>query len=117
MFVSNISISIVLIPKWGSLGAAIGTSASYLLIQGLYIFDQYKYLNLPSTKPTLLFFVAYIYGVAQIISGGEFFVRLVVAVVTMVGLFLIAKKWKTCEGEIIAGLLPRQFAWVGRFFD
>ena len=113
----NISISIFLIPKWGSLGAAIGTSVSYLLIQGLYVFDQYKYLNLPSTKSTLLFYVACIYGVAQIISGEEVLARLVVAVATMAGLFLIAKKWQTCDGEIVASLLPRQFAWVGRFFD
>lgn len=117
MFLTNISISIFLIPKWGSLGAAIGTSVSYLFVQGLYIFDQYKYLNLSSTKSTLLFYIACIYGVAQIISGEDVLARLVIAVATMAGLFFIAKKWQTCDGKIVADLLPRQFAWVGRFFD
>ncbi|MBT5472162.1 MAG: oligosaccharide flippase family protein [Nitrospina sp.] len=112
MFLANISISFLLIPRWGSLGAAIGTVISYLLIQGLYIFDQRKHLNLPSTKSTLLFFVASIYGFIQISVGGDMVGRIVVATMTMVGLLFMVKIWQICDRQMVSDLLPRQFAWM-----
>ena len=114
MFLANISISIFLIPKWGSLGAAIGTVVSYFLVQGLYIFDQHRYLKLQSFKSNILFFVACFYGGLQIVVGEEIVRRLIFAAVAMAVLLFITKRWQICDSEILSGLLPRKFTWMGK---
>jgi O-antigen/teichoic acid export membrane protein len=116
MFVVNISISLLLIPKWGSLGAAIGTTISYLLTQGLYIFDQHKHLNISSSKSFTLFLVACLYSTIQLGLERQTLMRLMVAIAVMWGLRLIAKRQHLCDKEIVADLLPKQLAWVGKLF-
>jgi O-antigen/teichoic acid export membrane protein len=113
-FLVNITISFILIPTWGSLGAAIGTTISYLLIQGLYIFDQHKHLSISSSKSSILFFFAIFYSVTQISVGGDMVGRLVVATMTMAGLLFIEKIWQTCDRQMVSDLLPRRFAWMGK---
>ena len=117
MFLANISISFLLIPRWGSLGAAIGTVISYLLIQGLYIFDQHKHLNISSSNSIILFLAACLYSTIQLGIGGQTIMRLIVAVAAMGGLLLIAKRRQICDRELIASLLPKQLAWMGRLLN
>jgi O-antigen/teichoic acid export membrane protein len=117
MFAVNISVSLMLIPQWGCLGAAIGTAVSYLIVQSLYIFDQHKYCDVSLSKPATLFLIALFYSLIQLAIEEQIVIRLSMALVTMWALVLIAKKHHICDGNLIASLLPNQFAWVGMIFD
>ena len=59
-----------------------------------------------------MFFVASIYGFIQISVGGDMVGRIVVATMTMVGLFFMVKIWQICDRQMVSDLLPRQFAWM-----
>jgi len=117
MFFVNIVISLWLIPEWGSLGAAIGTTISFLIGQCCYIFDQHKHLNVPSFKCGILFLGTWLYSVIQIPIGEHILTRIIFAMVSMGIIVFTAKRYKICDGKLVAGLVPRQFAWVARVFD
>ena len=116
MVVLNLSISFLLIPKLGSLGAAIGTATSFFLVQGLYVFDQHNFLNTSSSKPIALFFIAWLFSAIQLIMGGQIFFRFLVALIAIGVVTFIAKRWQIFDEERIATLLPRQLLWVWKLF-
>ena len=114
MLFVNISISIILIPRWGSLGAAIGTSISYLVIQGLYVFNQHNHLGISSLKIKIIFVIILFVGAIQIVIGGLIIIRLIFSIMVMLATIIVAKNWKICDDEVVASFLPAKLSWVGR---
>lgn len=116
-FIVNISISLLLIPRWGILGAAIGTIVANLFMQYLYIFDQHKFLGIASSKVAILFLLASFFSLIQFAVGGQTIMRVLIAMAAIWVLIMVTKKFRVCDGELVAKLLPNKFAWVGQLFD
>ncbi len=65
MAIINILLSLLLIPSMGAVGAVVGTSVSYIVVQTAYLVDQNKFLNIECRHTVLLFVCLVIFGVGQ----------------------------------------------------
>ena len=117
MALTNLAISIALVPSMGSLGAAIGTAVSYLLVQMLYILNQHRYILVSSIAPISLFSVGLFFGVVQVFLGEEPAWRLILATLCMVVLILLGRELGTLEAKTFSNMLPKEVAWLGGLFD
>ena len=117
MVVVNLFISFLLIPKYGSLGAAIGTAISFFISQGLFIFDQHKFLNISLSKPITLFLVAWLFSAMELVVGGKILSRFLVSLIAIWILIFIAKKQKSFNENFDEKIFPKQLAWIGKVFD
>lgn len=103
MAVTNLVVSVQLIPHYGSLGAAIGTVLSYVVYQASYIQDQHRTLAVSQRRIWILWSAGLILGVSQFVVGVDVPSRLVWAVAACVGLVAIIR----VEGCVDAALLSR----------
>ena len=109
MFFVNIIISFLLVPVMGSLGAAIGTTVSYLLWQYLYIFDQHRFLNVSKERAVILFTFSSIYGLFQWMIGDELILRLGGAFAGLICLIILSRRLNFVDKTILKKLFPKNY--------
>jgi O-antigen/teichoic acid export membrane protein len=114
----NLTLSILLVPRWGPPGAALATSLSYLLSQYLYLTEQHAFLKVPRKRMLLLFATVTATAVIQGMVSEPWSLRLAVAFVGMVVLVGLARRHALVDGEvlriILSGRLQRAGEWSAR---
>jgi O-antigen/teichoic acid export membrane protein len=91
MSLLNIVISIILIPKIGLFGAAVGTVVSYIIAQSLYLWEQSRFLNKNCSKIWLLFSLALCSIILPIFIINLFYKLIIMIVVIFLYLLYIRK--------------------------
>lgn len=108
-------LSIALIPEYGVKGAALGTAASYLFSQYLYIFDNHRHLNLSPKLPVTLLSVSLLFGLAQIFAGIDFYYRFIVGAVFFLGIVYVMRRFSIVSPEILTILIPDKYGTLKSF--
>jgi O-antigen/teichoic acid export membrane protein len=98
---TNIAVSIVLIPSIGALGAAVGTALSYMVGQALYMWDQHRELGVPAMPIWTLWAAGLALGVAQLMAGHGAGARIVWAVVATLLLVGIVRMVGCVDGRLV----------------
>jgi O-antigen/teichoic acid export membrane protein len=106
MTLTNVAVSLALIPTYGAVGAAIGTAVSYALSQALYVRDQHRALAVPALKVWTLWAAGLALGVLQLTVGTGVAGRLAWALVATAVLIGIVR----AMGCVDDGLVARLFA-------
>lgn len=100
--ITNFSLSLLLIPFLGIKGAAIGTCVSYLVGHALYIWDQHRFLSIPSFKIYTLFMSACFIGFMQYLVGLDIGLRIFTGLVSIFLLIYIIRYIKSVESSLLA---------------
>ncbi len=103
MMSTNLSFSLVLIPRYGSAGAAAGTVVSYAVGQACYLWDQHRVLAVPARRAWLLWSAGVVVGVAQLAAGPGIGLRLTWALAATAALVVLVR----AVGAIDASLVER----------
>jgi O-antigen/teichoic acid export membrane protein len=114
MAATNLSLSITLVPRMGLVGAAVGTSVSYVLVQLLYMFDQHRRTEASMAAPAALFLIALLFGLAQAFVGEEALSRAITTLVGIAAVILAARKLRVADGHAITDAFPKPLSWLGR---
>ena len=107
MFAVNFIITLGLIVKYGALGAAIGTSISFILVQTLYLLDQHKFLKVPKFKTIILLVFSSLYGLSQWAMGDNLVVRLGGALAGLICLIVLVRNLNLVNKAILIKLFPK----------
>lgn len=113
MSVANVGLSLVLLPQYGVLGAAIASAVSYLVVQALYLGDQHRYYRLPGGAALTALIIAQGFGVGQTLMA-NLWGRIALAMVAGVVVILGARSRAVVEPEVLDRLLPARAAWLGQ---
>jgi len=105
MTAANLAASLLLIPRFGALGAAGGTALSYLLGQALYIRDQHFMLAVPAGRIWLLWTAGLLLGLSQFAAGAEATTRLPWALAATAGLIAVIRLGRCADAALIRRLL------------
>ncbi|MBT4680363.1 MAG: oligosaccharide flippase family protein [Flavobacterium sp.] len=107
MFAVNFIITLGLIVKYGALGAAIGTSISFILVQTLYLLDQHRFLKVPKFKTIILLVFSSLYGLSQWAMGDNLVVRLGGALAGLICLGVLVRNLNLGNKAILIKLFPK----------
>jgi len=107
MFAVNFIVTLGLIVKYGGIGAAIGTSTSFILVQTLYLLDQHRFLKVPKLKTIILLIFSSLYGLSQWIMGDNLVVRLGGALVGLICLVVLVRNFNLVNKAILTKLFPK----------
>jgi len=116
----NLGLSVALLPILGPIGAAVGTAASYLLVQFLYVWDQHRYLKISALPMLGLFFWLTTYSVVQALlgAGGPEWATLTIRVgwtaAWMVGLLLIVRRGRLVDPDVLDRMFTGSLSQAGR---
>jgi O-antigen/teichoic acid export membrane protein len=102
---TNVALSVVLIPTFGAAGAAIATASAYLTGHLMHVRDQHQWLGVPTRPVLLLWCAGVVAGLVQALALESLQARCTWAAVTTVGLTLVSR-W---AGSVDAGLVMRIF--------
>lgn len=102
----SLSLTLLLVPRLGILGAAGGTAAGYLAVQFAYLADQHRYLklNMGPVLGVLALAVACAAGFALL--ADHLPARLVLCILGLAGLCLLARRRNLVPAGSLGGLLP-----------
>lgn len=87
----NASLTLMLLPLLGILGAAIAAVTGFLLVQWLFLLDQHRYLKVPINKGAFALLLAHIGGLALLAVDALFLRSLIAAAVVFLMLFLVRR--------------------------
>ena len=104
MALVNVAASAALIPSFGAVGAAAGTTLSYTLYQALYIWDQHRRMIAPPSSTWLLWGAGLMLGVSQLIVGGEGGARIVWGIFATTVLAGLVRKSRCVNGAVVEQL-------------
>ena len=116
----NLGLSVALLPILGPIGAAVGTAASYLLVQFLYVWDQHRYLKISALPMLGLFFWLTTYSVVQALlgAGGPEWATLTIRVgwtaAWMVGLLLLVRRGRLGDPDVLDRMFTGSLSQAGR---
>lgn len=113
MAATNIGLSLILIPQYAAAGAAVGTVLSYLVVQGLYIWDQHRELRVPPQRVIALWAAGLGIGVAQYAAGAEWQWRILWAVAATAGLIVVVRRGRCADAALMRRLLGAH-PWLGQ---
>lgn len=102
----------ILIPRIGSLGAAVGTALSYLLAQFLYFHDQHCTLDVGARRIWILWTCGLVVGLSQFAVGSDPLVRLVWAVITTARLVSAVRNGR-CADPLFVRLVLGAYPSIG----
>ncbi|MFI8383579.1 oligosaccharide flippase family protein [Pseudomonas sp. NPDC079086] len=87
----NVSLTLILLPIFGVLGAAIAAVIGFLLVQWLFLLDQHRHLKLPISRAALSLFLAHAGGLALVAVDTLVLRSLISVVVVFLMLFFIRR--------------------------
>lgn len=111
----NVALSFLLLPKLGVAGSAVGSVASYILLQWLFVFDQRRQLNTTwegNDIKTLL--VAQGAGLLLAMIDGLLF-RLLIAFAIILAMLAWARKSMFFTNEEISAIIPDRLCFLELF--
>ena len=109
MTVVNLALSFLLIPRYGAVGAAVGTAVSYAVAQVCYIWDQ----QAETTGVGGMWLVIVLCGIAQVWVGENPAARAVWATVSGATIAWTAKRTSTVSAAVVERLFAGVLAPLG----
>lgn len=113
MSVTNVLISLMLLPRIGILGSAIATSISYLIVQFLYLADQHHYYRISSGKGHILFGAILAFAVFQAVIGEGLLIRFMLCLISLTVLIFLARKYSLLNRECVLHILSGKLRILG----
>ena len=101
----NFLLAGLLVPNFGGVGAAIGISVSYILLQLLYLIDFHGFSKFWKVKTFYIFIFATIFGIAQVLVGNDFILRLFLGSSSFLLLVVFAYSLKILHPAVIKEML------------
>ena len=111
--VLNVLLSVLLIPRLGAIGAAIGTVGGYLAGQFLFMRDQHRWTKVPSTPVAAVWAVGLTAGLTQVALGPGIPVRIIWAVASTCAVAVAARRVGAVAPQLIVRLFPGPLQPVG----
>ncbi len=103
----NVGISLVLLPRLGVVGSALGAALSYLLLQWVFLLDQRRHLNVPTGSVLVALLLIQGGGIALALTQGVW-LRLGLCAVWSVGLIAWARRNRIFPPETVAAVIPNR---------
>lgn len=110
---TNLLLSVLLIPPFGAMGAATGTAASYLVGQALYVSDQHRRLQVSPRAVAILSIVGLAIGLTQLAVGGHAGARMIWAVLASLLLGFVIRQSRCIDARVLADLCAGRPQRVG----
>jgi O-antigen/teichoic acid export membrane protein len=109
----NVGLSLLLIPRYGALGAAAATVASYVVYQASYVWDQHRLLGVAAGRTWTLWTAAILIGAAQWPLGSSIAMRAGWAALTTVILLAVVRMVGAIDGGVVARVFGGRLQPVG----
>lgn len=106
----NLSISVLLVPRYGLVGAAIGTCASYLVAQAAYAWDQHRVVGAHGTRVWTIWAAAVGAGLCQVALGAPMPLRILWAVAATAAIMFVARRTAAVDSSVLTRILSGPFA-------
>ena len=113
----NLLISIILIPRLGTLGAAIGTVGGLLTVQILTIWDQYKFLEVPFYSIRSTIYATILIGIVQCVVGVHPWLRILWFIISLYFLVFLFRHLKMVNSILILNIFKGRLLPVGIFIN
>ncbi len=107
----NISISFALLPQLGVIGSALGSAASFLVLQWLFLLDQHIHLRIRLGAGAIALLLAHTFGVMQAFVA-DTMLRLLLAFVTGLLVLLWARQTSLFARAELSAMIPRRLSWA-----
>jgi O-antigen/teichoic acid export membrane protein len=101
---TNVGLSLLLIPSYGALGAAVGTIVSYMLGQLLYVTDQHRWLEVSPVVVLSLWASGLLAGLLQAGAGGSLPSRILSGLVATMVVVLVSRRVRSVNALFVTGL-------------
>lgn len=105
----NVGISLVLLPRVGVVGSALGAGLSYMLLQWAFLIDQRRQLRAPMGSAAVALLLIQSGGVALALAQGTW-PRLALCLASAVGLIAWARRNQVFHPEAVAAVIPSRLA-------
>ena len=112
----NFIISLALVVRFGSIGVAIGTAASYLLSQTMFVLDQHKYLKISTKRILILLIFCICFGVLQCVTGENYLLRIGTATLSFACLIALVRHFSFIDRAILTHILSGKLLTFQPFF-
>ena len=109
----NILIAIILIPKIGIIGSAIGIGVSSLVAQSFYLFDQQRYYRVSLTKSFVLFGAVLSFALLQALVGNDLLARFVLCLLSLMALIFLTRKYSLLDRDWVLRILSGKLSGLG----
>jgi O-antigen/teichoic acid export membrane protein len=113
MALTNVCMSIALIPLFGAIGAAVGTVLSYALCQACYVWDQHRSLDVGAARVWTLWLAGLTLGVVQAVIGSGAGWRFVWAIGATIGLVALTRRFCCIDRGLIDRLFGGRLSPLG----
>ena len=105
----NVGISLVLLPRFGVVGSAMGAALSYLLLQWAFLLDQRRHVAAPTGPVFVALLLVQSGGIALALTQGVW-LRLGLCLVLSIGLIAWARRNCIFRREAVAAVIPSRLA-------
>jgi O-antigen/teichoic acid export membrane protein len=109
--IANFLISFSLLPHFGVLGSAIGSSISYLILQWIFLYEQHRYININMKLNSVILLLAQIFSIALSCIQVDV-LRVFFAIVAVFILMMCAKKFNFFTNEEIDLMIPKKIKFT-----
>lgn len=109
----NVGISLVLLPRLGVVGSALGAALSYLLLQWVFLLDQRRHLNMPAGPVMMALLLIQSGGIALALPPG-LWLRLALCAMWSAGLIAWARRHRIFPPESVAAVIPSRLSALAK---
>ena len=113
MGVVNIVISLILLPRVGMIGSAVGTGISFLVLQFLYLFDQHRYYRISLVKIGTLFGAIVAFAILQVFVGSGLIFRSVLCLFSLAALVLLSRIFSLLDRKWVLQIMAGKLSGLG----
>lgn len=114
---TNLVLSVLLIPRFGAMGAAAGTAASYIVGQLLYIADQHRRRRVPAGVVWILSGAGLVLGASQLAAGPGAAWRLAWAFFATALLAILTRMVGCVDAGVVGRLFAGRLSAVGELIN
>ncbi|WP_258371115.1 lipopolysaccharide biosynthesis protein [Aquipseudomonas alcaligenes] len=101
----NILLTLILLPIFGVLGAAIAALAGFILVQWLFLIDQHRYLKLPFAGGAMALLLAHLGGVSLVVVDG-FWARSLASALIILCMLALVRRANFFSPEEVSAMVP-----------
>ncbi|WP_454254981.1 lipopolysaccharide biosynthesis protein [Pseudomonas sp. Marseille-Q8238] len=101
----NVLLTLILLPVFGVLGAAIAALAGFILVQWLFLIDQHRYLKLPFAGGALVLLLAHLGGLSLVVME-SFWARSLIAGLVMLCMLTLVRRANFFSPEEVSAMVP-----------
>jgi O-antigen/teichoic acid export membrane protein len=113
MSAANVALSLLLIPHFGALGAAVATAVSYAVVQIAYVADQQRRLQTGGAGVYTLWATVSLLGAVQAFIGNQLQWRIVWAAASIAIVAWAAKRFDIVSARLIEKLFSGALSPLG----